>query len=184
MFLCVATVLLSEAQNDPVVGAFDLQRERMATNSMLVLGGWAVGTMITGGVGLTQVPATSESGRFHQMNIAWNAVNLGIALPAYLRGRKRLRRPTDTDLAVAVDAQRRTEKVYLINFGLDLGYIGLGAWMREHARTDVKDPDLWAGSGSSLLVQGGFLLLFDGVNHWLHTRHWQQQRTVLWRSPR
>lgn len=152
----------------------------MATRSMLVLGGWAMSNLLTGGIGLTQVPEGSEAGRFHQMNIAWNAVNLGIAIPAYIGGRKRMRSPIEMDLQATLEAERRTEQLYLINFGLDLAYIGAGAWMREHGRRPVNDPDLWLGFGTSLAVQGGFLLLFDGVNFLLHSRHGHRNAGSLW----
>jgi hypothetical protein len=123
---------------------------------MHVLGGWAVANI---GVGVPLYVTTDhEMRRFHEMNTAWNLVNLGIAT-AGLVGTRRAS-PSET-LADALAAQRKIESALLLNIGLDVGYIAAGWALLERSQRSVPESDRWAGYGSSLILQGGFLLLFD-----------------------
>ena len=59
----------------------------------------------------------------------------------------------------------------MINAGLDLAYIGTGAWLTQKSKTTTKKPERLEGFGNSLLMQGGFLLLFDGIMFAVHNHH-------------
>jgi hypothetical protein len=47
----------------------------------------------------------------------------------------------------------RLRRVLLVNAGLDVAYLGSGAWL-------VRQPG-WGGDGAAVLVQGAFLLWLD-----------------------
>jgi len=69
----------------------------------------------------------------------------------------------------ALGEARKIEKILLINSGLDVAYIGTGFLLRHLSSNSDKRKDLLKGYGNSLILQGGFLLVFDlilyGVLH-------------------
>jgi hypothetical protein len=169
--LIVASSALSQAP------AFDLdkynkERVKITKNSMLVLGSWAVGNIIWGGVGWAGSKTDGSHKYFHQMNFAWGAVN-GLLAGISLAGSKKLNRTMS--FSESVKAQRNTEKLYLINAGLDVAYIGTGAWLVQKSKTSgAKNPAQLEGFGNSLMIQGGFLLLFDGIMYAIHNKRGKQ----------
>lgn len=146
---------------------FNAERLQLTRGGMTVLGSWAVGNIGFSGV---QYFRTSGSTKyFHQMNVMWNFVNLGLAVPGYLGAS-----PGSADslsLAESIQAQHSIEKILLVNAGLDVGYIMTGFFLREKSKTATKRNDLLKGYGNSLLLQGGFLLVFDSVFYWVQMHH-------------
>jgi hypothetical protein len=133
-----------------------VNRDRISLNSngMLILGGWAISNIAVGGIGMTQ---TSGSVRyFHQMNAAWNTVNLAIAGFGYhgLRNSS-----TGIGLSETITEFHNFEKILLFNAGLDVGYMAMGAYLWE--RGIRKDSARQRGYGQSMILQGGFLFVFD-----------------------
>ena len=94
--LLFAGLLLSQSIFGQVT---NFQKEFNSINEhlMLGLGSYAVANFAISGVGYF----TSEdesSKRFHEMNVMWNTVNIGLALPGYIKGASRR----------TADDQRRT----------------------------------------------------------------------------
>jgi hypothetical protein len=143
--------------------------ERIQTDKrlMLGLGSWATSNFIVSGIGWATVPS-GEALYFHQMNVLWNTVNIGLAIPGYIKAKKGS--PTLT-LAETIRAQKKTEKIFLINTGLDVGYISSGFILRSLAKTNSDRQDQLNGFGNSLILQGGFLFLFDLTAFVIHNRH-------------
>ena len=126
---------------------------------MYVLGGWAVANIATGAYGWSRHEGTTKY--FHQMNLFWNTVNLGIAgYGLYNNSRLDISAMGRDEI---MERHTRTERILLINTGLNVGYIGGGFLMRHLAGRSADHSDLWKGYGNSVIVQGGFLLLFDLV---------------------
>jgi hypothetical protein len=46
--------------------------------------------------------------------------------------------------------------------------------MLEKAKNDPSSRDHWKGFGQSLLLQGGFLLVYDIINYVVHSHHGRQ----------
>src|SRR5690606_16555035 len=117
-----------------------------------------------------------ESRHFHQMNAVWGVVNVGIAGLGFLGARRELMHPGS--MAKAVQRYGSTRRLYLINAGLDVFYIGTGAYLTGHAKgTDGKNAELYRGFGKSLILQGAGLLLFDAAMYAAHARNakgWQR----------
>ncbi|MBB4078544.1 hypothetical protein GGR28_001157 [Lewinella aquimaris] len=146
-------------------GAVNLNLARIdhQKGAMLVLGGWAVGNI---GLGLTLRSGTSgETRRFHEMNAIWNVVNLGIAGLGYVAAARE--DPSALDLFGSLQKNNGFEKILLLNAGLDVGYIMGGLYLRERAGRVGADVARLRGYGNSVLLQGGFLLLFDLVNYFI-----------------
>jgi hypothetical protein len=138
----------------------DLDQRRNSINAtgMLTLGSWAVANI---GLNTVLYFNTEEDIRyFYQMNALWNVVNLGIAGLGYYGS---IRATPSRDIFSAVDTQYRLEKVLLLNAGLDTAYMMTGLFLMEYSKTTTTNPARFRGYGQSLLLQGGFLLVFDLV---------------------
>lgn len=146
---------------------FNEQRLQTDKGLMLGLGSWAGANFLVSGVGWATVPA-GEAHYFHQMNVLWNTVNIGLAVPGYFKAKK-----SNPNLAFAetIQMQHKTEKIFLINTGLDVAYISAGLLLRNNAKLNPSKRDQFNGFGSSLLLQGGFLFLFDLTAYILHNQH-------------
>jgi hypothetical protein len=136
-------------------------RAQLVKTSMVTLGGWAITNITTD---FSIAPGVQGQAKyFWRMNGYFNLVNLVLAGMGYLNAIK-----TDSRNYTYMDnieQQARIEKIYLFNFGLDFAYIGTGAYLRERGNTaaTVKTQEQLKGYGTSIIVQGGFLVLMDGV---------------------
>ncbi|TVQ00907.1 MAG: hypothetical protein EA359_14965 [Balneolaceae bacterium] len=145
------------AQNNTIdLEAINEKRITMNSNGMLVLGGWAVSNLVIGGIGMTQTGGTSKY--FHQMNAAWNTVNLAIAGFGYYGIRNQ---STQMGLSETISEFHNFEKILLFNAGLDIGYMAIGAFLWERGLR--KENNRLIGYGQSMILQGGFLFVFDAV---------------------
>jgi hypothetical protein len=122
---------------------------------MLILGTWAVVNLILGAV--ASLRSRGQIQAFHQMNAYWNVVNLGIAGYGFWQASQ----VTVLNFWEVLLAQQEIEKILLANAALDFGYIALGLYLIEKGRRTEKDK--WLGFGKSIVLQGAFLLLFDGI---------------------
>lgn len=155
------------------------RRNAYTRNGMIVLNSWSAANVISGTVGVFTAQ-NPEIKHFHEMNIYWNVVNLGICIPSLVGALKEKKQ--GLTLQQTVRKQHSAEKVFLFNGFLDIAYVTTGVLLREIGRgkTD-KVRDRLRGYGDSLLLQGGFLLFFDFVQYALHHRNgkridplWQQ----------
>jgi hypothetical protein len=88
---------------------FNIYRNQVNQTVMLTLGGWALGNITIGTV-LYYRPSSSTK-YFHQLNLAWNLVNLGIAGFGYYSSID-----PDTALTIAQSLQEQStiEKSYYL----------------------------------------------------------------------
>ncbi len=145
------------AQNTSSLPDFNRDRLARTRQSMWVLGGWGAANLAVGAIGLRR--AQGEHRAFHQMNLAWGAVNLGLAATGWWTATQA--DPAAFDLYQTVRQHHRLQKIFLFNAGLDLGYMAGGLWLRERAKTVAHRPERLRGYGRSLLLQGAFLFGFD-----------------------
>ena len=136
-------------------------------NLMLSLGSYAVVNFAISGAAYFS-SEDEYSKRFHEMNVMWNTVNIGLAIPGYIKAH---RGGGPVTMAELVKAQKKTETIFLVNDVLDIGYIAAGIWMREVAPNQLDQEDLFNGYGNSLILQGSFLLVFDAVAYYIHHSH-------------
>jgi hypothetical protein len=140
------------------------QRRKTQIAGMSVLVGWSVANLGAGAVGWATADET-EWVRFHQMSMAWGAVNLAIAVPGLVGALRD--DPARYDLAKVLRTDTGDRVTFGVNAGLDVGYVATGAWLWERGER-TGDPTL-IGFGRSLVLQGGFLLLLDATMLGLHT---------------
>jgi hypothetical protein len=134
---------------------------------MIGLGSWATANFIGSGIGWATAP-NEEMKSFHQMNVMWNTVNFALAIPGYIKARKE---NPKLSFYETLSAQQQTEKVFLINSGLDIGYVSAGLLLRSAANNNLEKQDQFNGFGNGLILQGGFLLVFDLTAYFIHNRH-------------
>jgi hypothetical protein len=152
------------AQEIPALGDFNQTRIDYNQKGMIILGSWALGNMVWGGIGASQT--TGEAKAFHQMNLYWNSVNLVIAGFGYWQATKET---PGADFWATMEAQQGIEKVLLFNGALDLAYMAGGLYMKERGLR--KSNERLIGFGKSVILQGAFLLAFDGVMYGFHQAH-------------
>ena len=146
-----------------------LSRNKITKSAMIVLGSWSVANIATG-----FIVSGQTSGETHyawQMNAIWNLVNGGLAVMGYLNARRAMTKKYD--YADNVAAQVGMEKLYALNLGLDFAYITGGFFLREKGthETNLKSKDQLNGYGSSIIIQGAFLLLYDATILTLHHKN-------------
>lgn len=161
-YLCliVATLFISipaSAQSKTLSQLNHLQ-SNMLEIGMFVLGGWAILNILISSFKLTR--ATRNRKYFYQMNLYWNLVNLIIASAALYSILSKDQ--SAQNLADSLYLHGWYTKVLYLNVGLDLGYILLGAYLKERARHSYKTERLM-GWGQSVVLQGLFLFLLDVV---------------------
>lgn len=133
---------------------------------MYTLGGWAVANIGTGLVLRGQSAGSAKY--FHEMNAIWNIFNLGIAGMGVLGT---YRKHETWSLFDTYKRQQQLENTFMVNGALDLAYITTGFLLVEAGQNSVKNHDRLDGYGKSLVLQGGFLLLFDSFMFLGHHHH-------------
>lgn len=123
-----------------------------------VLGGWALVNITIGGY-LTYKLEDGVNEAFHHMNAAWNLVNLGVAW-AILHSANQAD-PMVYDLGLSIMKHFQSQKLMMLNIGLDVTYTLAGLLLFEHSKNAKKLNYLIKGFGISLMMQGAFLLLLD-----------------------
>jgi len=147
--------VLASAQDS--FNTFCLESKKLNNNGMYVLGGWALANIAYGVYGWANY--TGQLKYFSQMNLFWNTVNLAIAgFSLYGTGQLDC---SAISVGDALARQIKTEKVLLINAGLDAAYIGSGFLLRYLSTRYETGHDLFKGYGNSLILQGAFLMVFD-----------------------
>lgn len=162
ILLLVPVVALSQPLKQ-----FNDEKSLIDQRLMLGLGSWAVSNFVASGIGWSMVPK-GEAHYFHQMNVLWNTVNLGLAIPGYIKAKNTSQPSTLTE---TMRLQRKTENIFLMNTGLDVVYMGSGLILRTLAEKNNDKKAQFNGYGNSLLMQGGFLFLFDLTAYAIHKHH-------------
>jgi hypothetical protein len=157
MVLLPLLIIVLPANGQEEYREFYSESIRTTNTGMYVLGGWAITNIASGAYGWSQTGGTTKY--FHQMNLFWNTVNLAIAGYGLYNNSRLDISAMDPDKIM--ERHTRTERILLINTGLNVGYIGGGLLMRHFAGRSAEYSDLWEGYGNSVMMQGGFLLLFD-----------------------
>jgi len=169
LLICLGGCSLQSFSQKVDLSKFEKERIRYSKNAMIALAGWSAANIVVSGVATNT--RNREMRYFHQMNVMWSGINLAIAGLGYWGTRKeKIDNPT---LAAVLKHQNRIEKTYLINAGLDVVYVGAGLLMNQTS-DNQKNPDKFKGYGNSIMLQGGFLLLYDAIIYSIHRKHGKQ----------
>jgi hypothetical protein len=152
-------------------------RNHIKHTGMEVLGTWAVANIAGGSIGWASTSGTTKY--FYQMDAIWNIANLGAAIGGYLSAQKNKDRHYTPQ--ESLKEQHKLENIFLVNGCLDVAYIGTGFYLKH--RGDVKNNDQLTGYGPAIILQGAFLLLFDGTMYTTVKNNGSQLRQFLIKNP-
>ena len=161
------------SQNLPLQN-FNQERNDLNRKGMTVLGSWAGANLVTNGILLSN--STGSDKYFYQMNVYWNIVNGALAGLGILGAKKM---PGNLSAFQTLEEQSSTEKTFLINTGLDAAYVMTGVYLLEKSKNSMDNQDMLKGYGQSVILQGGFLLLFDGIMYGVHRSHLKKGRVIF-----
>lgn len=155
----------TKAKSQDTLSHFNQQRNEINQNGMKVLGGWAIANIAVGSIGFYSTKGAARY--FNQMNIFWNIVNLGIVTAGFYGVKEASHKQFNPKQSLA--EQRKTERILLINAGLDLAYIAGGVYLNK--RGISKNSDRLHGYGNAVILQGAFLFLFDSAMFGIQHQH-------------
>lgn len=164
LFLFLPTFVFGQVAN------FQKDFNSINEGLMLTLGSYAVANFAVSGVGY-YTSDNEATQRFHEMNVMWNTVNLGLAVPGYLRAKRDQEILSSSSMKVK---QQKTERLFLINAMLDVGYVGAGYYLRSQAPNHPGKEAIFRGYGNSLMLQGSYLFVFDLVAYGIHKNHFNK----------
>lgn len=145
---------------DLTLQEYTIARDRVTLSAMSILASWSAVNLVAGTT-LSFTTDDPQLAAFHQMNAGWNIVNAALAVPSLLGARSRLADPPALTLSEAILEQNALEDTLLFNAGIDFAYIATGFYLTERARRGEPNAAQLEGFGWSLMLQGGFLLVFD-----------------------
>jgi len=153
----------------------EINQKRIEINitGMKVLGGWALANMAIGSIAYFNYSGKKKY--FNQMNVMWNVVNLALATTGYFGAKADLNQ--QLSLAKSINDQNKIEEILLLNTGLDVGYMAAGLYLNERGLR--KSSDRLQGYGQSLILQGAFLLVFDGAMYAIHKNNGNDFSKIL-----
>jgi len=151
---------------------------RIATNikAMNVLGSWGLANIAGGTTGYLLSPH-QDTKYFHQMNVGWGLVNTGIAAYGLRKCKQEALARTGSDQAYQY--YKNNKKTLLINIGLDAAYIGTGFYLLQKAQKPSDQQDAYRGYGTSIILQGTCLLVFDNFLLSAHLKNNNAWRTIM-----
>lgn len=167
-FLFVLAFLLSfESISQKSLDDINTTRCRHTLNGMIAFTTWTGANFVAGAVGVATT--RGELQHFFEMNIYFNVINLGIAIPGLIGAIKA--KPQGLNFEQSIKESQKVKTLFLVNGVLDLTYITAGFLLREIGKNqqDIGAQNRFLGYGDSFIVQGGFLLLFDFIKFGLHT---------------
>ena len=171
LFLSFSTSIFSQ---NLMLPSFNQERNDLNRKGMVVLGSWAGANLITKGILLSNSSGSDKY--FYQMNVYWNVVNGTLAGLGVL-GAKKMQR--NLSAFQSLEEQSSTEKTFLINTGLDVAYVMTGVYLLEKSKNSIDSQDMLKGYGQSVILQGGFLLLFDGIMYGVHRSHLKKGSAIF-----
>jgi len=157
---------------------YNKSRIRITSTGMEVLGGWGILNLGTGAIGWSN-STNLETRYFFEMNTIWGAADFGVALLGY--GGLQKQRKKNLTAAEILEEQKKIEKIFFINGVLDVAYIGTGLYLKLAG--DSRNSPIMKGYGESILMQGGFLLIFDGVMYHAEKNNGSKLRGFLEKHP-
>lgn len=156
---------------------FNQSRDEITFAAMGVLAGWSAVNLAVGTT-LSFFAEDPVLRGFHQMNAGWNVVNAALAVPGLIGSSARLASPPELGTAESLQTQNTLEDVLLFNAGLDLAYMASGLYLIERSRRGEAGAQL-EGFGYSLILQGGFLFVFDLVVYFMQRSNFSRVEPIL-----
>lgn len=162
--ICIMSVS-SFGQLQADLNSLNRKKNKITRTGMVALGSWAAGNLVYSGIATGQTSGTTKY--FHQMNVMWGGINLGLAALGYMGTKNK----DGLTLSETLKKMAGVEKTYLFNFGLDAAYVASGFYLKERSKNTVKNAQKFKGYGESIILQGAALFVLDGVMFALHNNN-------------
>ncbi len=175
ILFCLTACISAYAQDS--LKTFNYNRYHVTTSGMTVLAGWGAVNLGVGAAGWASAHGTNKY--FYEMDTFWGAANLGIVLLGYSGAKKN--EGSVLTPAGSLKEQQKIEKIFLINGGFDFVYIGTGIFLK--VRGDDRNSAELKGYGSSVILQGIFLLIFDTTMYSANRSNGNKLRRFLEKNP-
>ena len=153
---------------------FSQERLDLNQKGLTVLGSWAGANLITNGILLSNSSGSDKY--FYQMNVYWSVVNGVLAGLGVMEAKKN---HENLSAFQTLEEQSSTEKTFLVNTGLDAAYVMTGVYLLEKSKNSMDSQDMLKGYGQSVILQGGFLLIFDGIMYGVHRSHLKKGKAIF-----
>jgi len=173
VFCMFSTGLNAQIQQE--LDQFNRERININKTGMAILTGWSLANIAGGGIGYF----TAEEGEakyFHQMNGLWGIINAAFGGAGLLQA---MSDKKSYDFEKTVKQQNGIEKTFLFNSALDLVYVTAGFYLIENGKVEPDKKAKYTGWGNSIILQGGFLCLFDVMMFVHHNRHGNKKLTPI-----
>lgn len=123
--------------------------------SLLLLSSWSAANLVISPILSKNLYCSNKY--FHEMNFNWNLLNAGIVGLGHFLVHKDSKKPWDINGLLA--KKKKTQTSLLINMGLDVVYI-ISGLVIKNSKSNVSQNQ---GFGNSIMLQGGYLLLYDAI---------------------
>lgn len=134
---------------------------------MQVLCTWGIANIADGGIGYFAAKQ-DEWKYFHEMNAVWGAANFTIASLRLGHGRYEL--SEKLNYRQSYSRYKADKKRYLINSGIDVLFISAGLALTKYNAPTKTGQAMYNGFGKSIVLQAGFLFIFDNFMYTSHAR--------------
>lgn len=142
-----------------------IRRNVLNKTNMTILLAWSAANIVQGSISAGNLVGSAHY--FHQMNAYFNIINIAVAGYRLFEARRQMNKKLS--LYQNLRQQQKVESLLLLNSGLDLAYITTGMYLRERGTNHLNDQA--KGYGGSLMLQGGFLLVFDLIQYIQHRQN-------------
>lgn len=168
--------LADTARVNSILQDVHLRQTNISRIGMTSLNAWAVSNITYGSISFDG--STGKERYFHQMNVFWNVVNLSIGIPGLLGTYKE----KETDFESLYKYQKKLENVYVLNMGLDVGYVVTGWALDNFGKTKEGElGDRFKGYGNSLVMQGTYLFVHDLILYFLYKSN-NKRLDAVWKN--
>ena len=159
----IFSLLLSFSANGQDSIEFQKRLFKVQQQSTIVLSGWSILN-----IGISPLctkilfnPVTS-SDHFHLSNFNWNLFNAGFAGLSYYSVYTNSQKTWS--ISELNKSKKRLERALAFNVALDFIYIASGLLLKHATNpNDLVNYPAFHGGGNSLILQGGFLLVYDSI---------------------
>ena len=142
--------------------------------TMFVL--WSILNCVGGLIGVLILRGSTYY--FWMMSGVWGIINFAFAIAFFYH--TLYRKPRKGSYHERLVVQRHVERMMFLNSGIDVVYVFIGYWLREHSFiSDVSYPNLWLGFGWAIVMQGLFLWVQDIMFLRLYRRNFRKAQPFL-----
>ncbi len=159
------------------LAAFDQRLTQLLHQHLRIFAIWSLSSLGMAFIGFFYFQ-NATAWYFALMTLSWSIVNLGVLCWLYFHVRER--KFTQGTVLKRLEIQTHTQKMFLLNVGLDLLYMIIGYLFLVYTNyAETNYPNLFEGFAWAIMLQGAYLFCQDLLFYYLHRQHGQLARSLL-----